>query len=482
MKENLDKINPGPFGSLVTNFAGISKKGELSDEMGVDNFLKEDHNAIDGSTMFGEGSIGKIRFAGLAYMMDEEGTIDLSKKCLDVFGDEKFKNFLNKKYPGEGDLTQEYIKSLFSGDAKKATISDLTTHRSGIGDLTKDQFNLFQKYGIEHEFSVPELLSVLPKAERGENGRPKVQTVPPHITMPDSEYGAHQYSNLGYLLLGLAMEHAYDNKKNPDGSKDIKDYKQLTKDYMLNPIEGRANNKGLSFDQTKFPEGLNQSDNIAGTSWIQNDGNLANTAKFSGANAAGGIFASADDSVKFFGEFFKGFPGTPANQKGSNLFFSNDTIYKMMSEAKKHGSCGVKNDNERFQGPGFAFEEDKLSKEPISYEKSGGTFGYQSMLKFDPKSGPEINMIAQENITNAISPNQTEDELSEMMNKYRDKSGNFDRRELIAEKNPALLQNQEILEAVNQTISSLENNGASADGNSTATSLPSKSSTEENVR
>ena len=113
-----------------------------------------------------------------------------------------------------------------------------------------------------------------PRAQKGDNVKDE--------DLPEAKYGAHDYSNLGYMLLGLAMEQAY-HQKNPESNKD---YKKLLKDFMLEPVEGHAANSDLKFENTKFGEDLMPQDNLARSTWFEK-GELVDATKFSGANAAG---------------------------------------------------------------------------------------------------------------------------------------------------------------------------------------------------
>jgi len=284
-----------------------------------------------------------------------------------------------------------------------------------------------------------------------------VQTAP---TLPDAKYGEHQYSNLGYALLGLAMEAAYDEKKSPAQSKD---YKQLMHDYMLEPIEGRAAESGLQFDSTKFPQDLSPEDNFVHSKWLEGD-KLADATKFSGANSAGGMLASADDSAKFFNNFFKGFPGTPAEQ---NPFFSQKTIDAMTAETHKFPSCSP--DGRAFQGPGFVMRVDENGK-PATYSKGGATYGHSANLTFDVHSGAQVRMCAQENVTAVMatgltaSTPDTQDMIraktTEMIDKYRDESGEYNRSKMLESEMPK----QEITAALHDAVEALQDNEASVSG------------------
>jgi hypothetical protein len=61
----------------------------LKDLAGEKDFTKSNPEEVRGSTMFCEGLIGKVRYAGLAYMLDEEGTIKLEDKAGEFFASDK---------------------------------------------------------------------------------------------------------------------------------------------------------------------------------------------------------------------------------------------------------------------------------------------------------------------------------------------------------------------------------------------------------
>jgi len=438
VSKELNKINPGPFGSQVRNFAAVKGDGKLGNDVaGVKDFTNPKLQPIDGNTMLGEGSIGKVRFAGLAYMLQEEKIIDLKQNAAKFFARPEMKDFLEKKYPGKSAELQSEIAKFFSGDSASASLSDLTTHMAGVGDLTRDQARLFADKGVAHDYSLPELL-LLAEPYKKNSGKPRAQAGADVVDekLPSAEYGKHQYSNLGYMLLGVAMEAAYA-EKNPQAK--LKDYKQLTRDFMLNPIEGRAfrHNQStaaagsvINFQNTKFPHEITADDNVARSSWFEK-GKIVDAVQFGGANAAGGMFASADDSKKFFTEFFRGFPGTPEYGEEVNKFFSKDTIELMKQEWKRQQipanqteidekiAAGEKAPNRRFQGPGFNVDVDE-NQQVVSYSKGGGTIGYASMLQFDAgTNNVTIDMCAQENVSHAIAQKIGRD-VSEIVN---DKGG-----------------------------------------------------------
>ena len=475
--KDLNKVNPGPFGSMVTNSAVIEKNGENFQCAGVRDFMDENPIKVDADTMFGEGSIGKVRFAGLAYMLQQEGMINLRDNAGEFFANEKFKKFLDKKYPNEATELQTTIVGFFSGDkadktsSANATLADLTTHHSGVGDLTRDGGRLVAAKGVEHECSITELILCKqhsnPDLRIGSKLKAQGPTSVADKDLPLGEYGQHQYSNLGYMLLGLAIEMAYDDD-HPTSDKP-KDYKQLTREFMLDPTQESFAFGKVKFSYTKFPEDIEAKDNVVRANWIENS-QLADANKVSSANAAGGMFASANDSTKFFAEFFAGFPGTETNGKDPiNKFFKPETTNLMkeewmrfppanqqdVSKAKANGTELPK--FLRFQGPGFCvdypYDEQYYSTSngrqdffashsPNNYIKTGGTFGYNSLMKFNPQTGDAfIGVVAQENLTDMVAK-KLNVKTESVINCYS-KNGEFNRREMLKVQAPEILEQRE---------------------------------------
>lgn len=417
----------------LNNAAVVNKIGSEFSGAGLRDIDKPDskENRVNADTMFAEGSVGKVRYAGLAYMMEQEGIFGekgLQQNAKEFFANDKVGEFLEKKYPGKN--LQTAIVNLFTDGSEQATLADLTTHRSGIGDTTLDGLAMVKARGIEYPFTLPDLVlpqpeSVVPRNE--DTGKPMARKGPKGDPAR-AVYGEHEYSNLGYQVLAAAMEAAYFIHKGVE-----KDYPKLTEDFMLHPVEGRAVGSGLSFDRTKFPKDLEGDANVIQAKLIEKnkDGNevVVNANKMSAANAAGGMFASADDSTRFFKEFFRGFPGTAEYGEDVNPFFAPETIARMEQEAHKHPTHAnqkaiddaknklaewnkrnaygelAKGDerpsipNPQFQFPGVVAMTD-LQGGITSYVKTGGTPGYIARLEFDAKSSEaNISMINQENLT-----------------------------------------------------------------------------------
>jgi CubicO group peptidase (beta-lactamase class C family) len=480
----LNDISPN---GKLTNAAVINKNGNEFSGGGKQNFLDENSPSVDGDTMFAEGSVGKIRFAGLAWMLQQEGVIDLQKNAGEFFRDEEFGKFLKKKYPDQAGELRNTIVGFFAGNqndqtsSASATLADLFTHRAGIGDLTRAGVRAVEKQGVEHEFTLPELILDGIKNNPDlidEQGKPRahrpIDMPIPDNELPESKHGNHEYSNLNYMIGALAMEFAY-SQKYPE--KELKDYKQLTRDFMLDP---------LGLKSTKFPEEILEEDNVFVAHRLEHDENgkekIVNANRCSSANAAGGMFASANDSTKFFEEFFRGFPGTEENGKEvENKFFKPETIQAMKAEWTKYPPANGNPQKDgffRFQGPGFTVDyplneknknidlndpqqkEDFFAEEkPICYCKGGGTVGYNSWFEFNPKTGDAlISVDAQENFTGEIAKKlaaergdgfvgeneketneQRQKNTSDFIKENSDSSGYFDREKMIQENMPQLL-------------------------------------------
>lgn len=332
---------------------------------------------VDQDTIFGEGSIGKARFAGLAYMLREEGKLDMNERVVDYFTRPEVQSFLAKRFPGQG--VAENIIGLFQRDDNKdATLADLTTHHSGVGDGTKTAFETFKTEGIVQPWDLPRLLQHVNRDDTG-----KVLAGPGQKPGTEAKYGERQYSNLGYQILSAVIESAA-NKDTPEGER-LKTYKDLVKEKMVSR---------LGLKSTKFPEDLSASDKAARSSYSDPSGEVVHTTVFDGAGSAGGMFTSSSDMQKFFSEFFKGFPGTSEHNLGTNELFSKETIDEMMSQAKLRFTD--KDGVEFYQGAGFEFR--KKDSEFLDYSRSGETFGYQADVTFHPKTGlVDVGMRAFEN-------------------------------------------------------------------------------------
>ncbi len=83
------------------------------DAAGVADFTDPNLARIDDHTMFGEGSVGKVRFAGLAYILDQRGDIKLDMPAKEFFASGKMREFLEAKYPSQGQVLQDEIAKFF---------------------------------------------------------------------------------------------------------------------------------------------------------------------------------------------------------------------------------------------------------------------------------------------------------------------------------------------------------------------------------
>lgn len=407
---------------------------------GKRNAFDNKSKPIDKHTLLPEASIGKVRYAGLGYILQQEKILNMEDNAKKLFEEPEFAKFLDRKYGEKREgfaenrkngesfgvgMQKEILKS-FTGGSEESTLANLASHHAGVGDLTRDQMVIFKKEGIDkRSYDFPDLLTqpeghVVP---RDENGKPHAQGDSETLDkdLSKAEFGKHQYSNLGYMMFAEAMEYCFDKKVGekkvePLEKEGMATYKDLMNTYMLHPTRGRAQYT-LDFKKTKFPEEIDKErDNVVTVNYLdpRNNETLIHANDFNGANAAGGIFTSVSDSAKFFSEFFKGFPGTPEYGQDVNLFFSPKTIGEMMNEVRNHPVANEKeleedkNKNPRYQGPGFTVEFEKEGFDTkdwknckiTQYDKGGDTYGCMSNMAFKPQENVvNISMITQENLT-----------------------------------------------------------------------------------
>ena len=276
----------GPFDRPALTHAAVRAIGS---EVGAAGGSSQD-------TMFGEGSIGKVRFAGLAYMLEQEMYIDkdgaevrrlnMDEKVRDYFNRPESRAFLTKKYGR--DIADDVIALFGRDDNRDATLADLTTHYSGVGDSTKTAFvTTFHTTGIEGDWPLTRQFEHLNKLPDG--------TVCAMNNVV-AAYGAHQYSNLGYQILGDVIEIAASRGAPKDAP--LITYKDVLHDRMI---------RHLGLAGTKFPEELKGVGNVARSTFSDPSGAVVDTVDFQGAGSAGGVFASSNDIQAYFQEFFKGF-------------------------------------------------------------------------------------------------------------------------------------------------------------------------------
>ena len=372
-------VQNGPFGTPAVAMAAIHKIGDIGTSSGLTSPGGVDGGGeVDYHTMFGEGSVGKVRFAGLAYMLQQEGKLDMKMRVADFFSQQETLKFLVKKYGEEGAEVAQNIRDLFKRDDNKdATLADLTTHFSGVGDNTQTNLNVFQAEGIGGNWSIIRQLAHINRAEDG-----VVQT----FGAKPAKGGAHQYSNLGYTILGEIIEAAANRE-----SEHLIPFNEIFHQRMTRPL-------GLT--STKFADEVTPDDKLAKSQFSDPSGKIVDTVIFQGAGRAGGMFASAKDMQVFFAEFFRGFPGTPEYGASANKFFSDSTIEKMKIEWEKHDPAGItESGNLRFQGAGFVIEKDASGK-ILAYDKGGETHGYKSTMRFLVDEGKvEVKLEAFENVS-----------------------------------------------------------------------------------
>ncbi len=406
---------------------------------GKKDWQDKDSPDIDGDTMFPEASVGKIRIAGLAYIFDQEGILDIDTKATDFFAKPEVHKYLEETYPG---IMKKIFTHLSGGGSEQSTFIDFTTHNSGVGDLRMHEIST-KGHGIVYKYNLTEVLEESKSPARGpHNDKTNL------FDDVEGKYGTFQYSNIGYMILGTALEAAYFLKYGKEKDFKKKDYTQLLKDFMLIPTEGKARNSGFRLEQTKYPNELTEADNIAKLHWYDpKTQKFVDSSRFNGHMAAVGPLSSTNDREIFFTEFFKGFPGTKEFGKNSNVFFNDKTIEKMQEIWKNPGkriALGDGNTEKKsflppnmthradsnstlYAGPGFMVEVSNIDGKELAYYKSGVQYGVRSHIEFSTGTG-KTNIVTrlQENISGKIAKDAGV-ETKDIMEKFSDKAGNFDR-------------------------------------------------------
>lgn len=397
---------------------------------GLCDWTNPNSSPVDANTIFSEASVGKTRYAGLAYMLQQEGMLDMQANAKEVFSSQRMKVHLDRKYPGAG-MHARILTFFESGGSDKAKLVDFTTHHSGMGDFRMSEISSNGK-GIAEGYTLPDVLKGEKPPARGplinEGGNLYFREDP-------CQYGVYQYSNIGYMLLAEIMEEAYYHKTGV-----YKDYRTLLKDFMLAPIEGHAKNSGLVFRQTKFYTDLSVSDKICKTYWKDKSGKIVEANIFDGHLGAVGPFASHNDTASFFEEFFKGFPGTTEYKNNANKFFTDETIAQMCIEAKLNkgekaaaypldlhpsASCDY------YAAPGFMMEVDKASKKVLGYHKSGVVFGCHSFINFQAETGKVCRIVrATENVSAEVAKEAGVD-IKVLMAAFSNKNGSYERHRML---------------------------------------------------
>jgi hypothetical protein len=451
---------------------------------------------IEANSKFNEGSVSKVRLGFLGYALDQDQNTDFSleNKAVDIFGQPEFKQYLQDRYGAEkGQVLGSFIDNLFTQGSEQATLGDLLTHRAGVGDLTRDQLRLFQREGIDKQYSLADLLLV-EESEHGikrTDGKPHAQSSPdiPDNELPSGRHGSHQYSNLSYAIAGLAIEY-----------KTGRPLHELHDEYFLHPVKGKAAGRDdLHLDHT-IPQGGELVDVASMPTYDHKSSRVVDGAKFNGANAAGGFRTTAEDLTTFMENGFKGFPGTKeyksrSDNPNQNPYFTDETIDRIMAEGKEFGIAGAnpKAGTVDYQMSGFVttvkvpeglyipdtrpikhggkgelledfhpsqeqLEEMFSENNILKYHKTGGIVGAKTFADFYPnpeKEGvAEVSVFLKEDVTPQIdklkkeAQNQSEmgnlDEARKMMQGAEDLSSQIGiGREEFLDKSKDVLQSIE---------------------------------------
>lgn len=157
-------------------------------------------------------SVGKIFTGLLATLMIKQGIIDETKLGLPVQLDDSTKEAIREKSP------------ILADHLEKTSLRELMLHQSGL----KDYLGNYQD-AIEHAL---EAGSPVPEINRPED---LIQFAEVTTEAVDSQKGEMHYSNLGLLLVGLSIQHLYNEKnKGKEGFQPLS-YDQILEENIFRP-------------------------------------------------------------------------------------------------------------------------------------------------------------------------------------------------------------------------------------------------------
>jgi len=169
-------------------------------------------NIKDAQAPFAIHSVGKIFTGLLAIMMIKKGIIDEDVLDKPVKLEESVK-----------EIIRDHSK-IISAHLEKTTLRELMLHQSGLGDYLGNYEDAID-FALKTNTAIPEIQlpeNLLKFAEET-------------IEIPDKEKGEIRYSNLGLLLVGLSIQHHFNEKnKNTEGYR-YKTYDEIQQDNIFQP-------------------------------------------------------------------------------------------------------------------------------------------------------------------------------------------------------------------------------------------------------
>jgi CubicO group peptidase (beta-lactamase class C family) len=157
-------------------------------------------------------SVGKVFTGLLAALMVKKGIIDESTLDQPVQLDESVKESIRKKSPALADHLE------------KTSLRKLMLHQSGVEDYLGNYQDAIES-ALNSGVPVPEI----------HKPEDLLQFAEETIVDVDIEKGKNHYSNLGLLLVGLSIQHLYNEKnKNKEGFQPLS-YDQILEENICRP-------------------------------------------------------------------------------------------------------------------------------------------------------------------------------------------------------------------------------------------------------
>lgn len=345
--QKIEILNPKIKEEDGRNIAEYLRDKKISATLCVGNVTEDDDLTTiaskenKGSDVFCMLSVGKILTGVLIFKLINEGILKKS----DLEKIVELNEEVTKKLPL---AVQERLKHV--------TLLQLMTHTSGIGNYARKYHEDIVKRVDRNEPQIESLSELLPFVEEE--------------TFPIDKY---HYSNAGMLLVGFAIEHAYNSKYKDEPL----DFNAILQKYIIDVV-------GMPSFSTKMPKGVdlkytpkpNPEDKYIGPNLI-------------GSPAGAGSWINVEDLAKFARWMYKEYHHTNPE--------SNQSIIKFEDFLGEYGKEFYnKEDNAITHGGGL----DSACSDFIMSLKTGATF---IMLSNQPRTTRGMKDMIMNNVFRAIN-------------------------------------------------------------------------------
>ncbi len=305
---------------------------------------------ITADSIMGVGSIGKMFTTAMALKLAEQRQLSLDDKVTDILNGNS--------------AVEEAIGTLLSGDSEDATIADLLSHKSGVPNINADYVR-DSEADVHGQWNIIDLVN-------GRDGTSYLQD--------PTEYGKTSYSNVGFMILGIVVEHL-DHQTNHQA----RPYQEIIQEAIIAP---------LGLENTGYYEQIKNKNNL-----VTVELNGEDLTGISTAGAAGSLFSNVQDLETFITEFSRGINGGEAADQ--NKLFNRETLVRMnqsIQDISQEGQDFGIGYQDEF---GLGFEGRKDADGTIVKVAHGGqTTGYLAYVRHNPATqDTDIVMVAADDVS-----------------------------------------------------------------------------------